>query len=156
MPDATELSAYSVQHNPWHASMYNAATVQTVAVGAFVVATMDTVEFDPSGMCTLGAGAKFTIKQDGIYLVCGAVCMAAVADTVRYSTALYNNATEVARGVDYSIGGASSVAQSSCMATLYCKVGDLIDIRAQNFVTNRAVQLGSIYTYLSIAYIGVA
>lgn len=156
--DATELSAYSVQHSPWHASMTNNATAQTVVVGSFVVATMDTVEFDPSGMCTgvPGTTAHFTIKQDGMYLICGAVGMAAVADGVRYATAIYINAAELARGVDYTLGGTVSVAQSSAEATTYCKVGDLIDIRCQNFITNRAVQLGAAYTYLGIAYIGVA
>jgi hypothetical protein len=153
--DATELSQYSVQHNPWHASMYNSAA-QTMALGGFVVATMDTVEFDPSGMVTLGAGAKFTIQQDGIYLICGAITMAAIADTVRFCSAIYRNGAELVRGLDYSVGGAVSVATSSCEVTYYLKRTDTIDIRGQNFVTQRNTQGGFQYTYLGIAYVGAA
>jgi hypothetical protein len=156
--DATELSAYSVQHNPWHASMYNAATAQTMAVGGFVQATMDTVEFDPSGMVSGlgGTTAKFTIQQDGVYLICGAVTMNSVADGVRFCTAIYRNGAEMVRGLDDTSGGASSLLTSSCWATQYCKAGDTIDIRGQNFTTNEAVHAGASLIYLAIAYVGAA
>lgn len=156
--DATELSAYSVQHNPWHASMYNVAFAQTIAIGGFVRVAMDTVEFDPSGMVTnLGStSACFVIQQDGVYFICGAVSMALVADTVRYCTAIMRGASEVARGLDYSMGGAGGISTSSCWTTLYCQVGDVISINAQNFVTNRALSLGQALVYLSICYVAQA
>lgn len=154
--DATELSAYSVQHNPWHAAMNNTATAQTMAVGGFVQATMDTVEFDPDGMCTNvpGTTAKFTIHQDGLYLVCGALTMNSVADGVRYASAVFQNGGEAFRGVDQTAGGATSLLTSSAWGIIKCVRNDTIDIRGQNFTTNQTVHAGASLIYLAIAYLG--
>ena len=157
--DATELSAYSVQHNPWHAAMYNKSTAQTMATGGFVQATMDTVLFDPSSMCTLGAAAgKFTIQQDGVYVIAGAISMTSVADGERFIVSLYKSGAELVRGVDFAPGAAATLTYSVA-TTQYLKSGDTIDIRGQNFTTSRAVYIGGVsqvFTYLTICYLGPA
>ena len=65
--NSLELANYALLHNPWRARMHLATT----AAVASVAIPFDTVDFDPSSMCTTGAGAKITIQQDGYYLVSG-------------------------------------------------------------------------------------
>ena len=159
--DATELSAYSVQHNPWHAAIYNANTAQTVAVGSAVRLTFDTVEYDPSGMASLGAGNSYMIiQQPGVYLINGAVTMASIADTIGLLVSVYKNGAELARGAEYTIGSASpNISQLSASCTVTLAIGDVIALYAQNFTTNRAVYIGAnnaVFTYLQVCYIGPA
>ncbi len=153
--DATELSAYAVQHNPWHASMCNAATAQTVTVGGFVQLTFDTAIVDPSGICNNmgGTGARFLIQQDGVYLICAALMMGTVDDTHRYAVAIFKNGAELVRGLDYSMG-AGELAQSPVHALCKLTVNDFIDFRAQNFTTTHGIQVGTGYTWADICWIG--
>lgn len=154
--DATELSQYSAQHNPWHAAMYNGATAQSPAAGGFVVVNMDTVEFDPSNMCTLGAAAKITIQQDGVYLICGAVTLNSVPDGQRASVAIYVNAAELVRGLDYTVGAVAAQTTYSVWTTIYLKTTQFVDLRVQNITNAQAVHPAINSIYLAVAYLGVA
>lgn len=118
--NSLELANYALLHNPWRARMHLAATtaVATVAI------PFDTVDFDPSSMCTTGAGAKITIQQDGYYLVSGYGQNGTTATVHRVD--IHKNGSVDTYG---SVGTASAVGLlSNTSAIIKCAAGDIIQL----------------------------
>jgi flagellar basal body rod protein FlgF len=118
--NSLELANYALLHNPWRARMHLAVTTAVASVAI----PFDTVDFDPSSMCTTGAGAKITIQQDGYYLVSGSGQNATTATIHRVD--IRKNGTTDTYGSVATVSAVGLISNAS--AIIKCAAGDAIQL----------------------------
>jgi len=73
--DPLTISDYALLNHPYKARMYQ-ANAQNITGGTDpVTISFDTIDYDPAGMLTTGAGAKFTAPIAGLWFVCAHVTL---------------------------------------------------------------------------------
>ena len=144
--NSLELANYALLHNPWRARMH---LVSNTAVAAAGVIPFSAIDFDPGGACTTGAAAKYTVQQDGYYLV--SISAQNITTAVVFIVELAQNGSVIAFGSDTSASGVSEI---SVLGTIVkCASGDTI--QALSSATTTIVGATST-TYLSISWIAPA
>jgi len=107
------------------------ATAQSIPATTTTYINFDTVDFDPNGNVTTGAGAKYTVPVNGFYIVSVAVALVAAVNAV--NVCIYKNGAGISRtgsqfGAGPSYNGAacdiiSCVAGDYLQATIYAATG---------------------------------
>ena len=141
MADTLLLQALALQHNPWQARMFLAASTAVTGISAI---PFDTISYDPNSNLTTGAEAKYTCPVDGYY-ACNVVLALTVGATNQVM--VYKNGAVALTGVS-----AASLTRWSVSGTVKCIAGDTLDARPNASATSLA-NAGGDATYLDITFV---
>jgi hypothetical protein len=110
----------------------------------------DTISYDPSSSCTLGANAAYTAVVTGYYLVTMNFGVVSSAAAQQPEALIYVNGSEIAIGSQAVATGASQGITSTCFDRVHATAGQLI----QGFCScnaNIGSQVGSANQYIAIS-----
>lgn len=138
-------------YNPYKARMYMSGAVSLGTANAWNVVPFDTVEYDPSGNCTTGASAKYTVPVSGDYLIIGRFSGAG-GSGVQSGSAVFKNGAELFRFLDTGAAGLMALGGSDARALV---AGDTLDLRY--FFSSNAgstANSGQGQVFLAVRYLG--
>lgn len=128
----------------FHAKMYSASGG---AIAGSTAIPFDTIDYDPNGNCTTGAGAKYTVPADGYYIMTFAI--AETSATTGVFGVLRQNGTGLCQTNYMSTIAGNVVGATTARLT----TGDVIQLASGPAIT---MQGGEGETFLSVHFLSPA
>jgi hypothetical protein len=129
------------------------ANSQPITAGIHQKILFDTSLFTANGVTVSTVNSQLTVGSTGLYLLCGQVFVAFTGTSMQCAIEFYINGVTRATGLNES----PSVSANSTVASVLLRLtaGDVSELYTyQNGGSGYAGQAGSIYTFLSVAYLG--